>query len=224
MSSILRYLQSSIGKKQVVGLSGLLMSGFILTHMAGNMLLLVGSDSYNHYAHAMTSNPLLPVAELGLIVLFLTHVIAAIAVTLDNRRARPVGNAVKSKTDKAARFGSRSMILTGLVVLVFLVLHIITFRLGTYYSTTIDGVEVRDLYRLVLERFQDPLYVVWYLFSLVILWLHTCHGFSAVFQSLGVASVRNQGLAKTGYAVATLIIVGFMSQPIYFMFFTGRPE
>jgi len=217
MTRIIRYLRSDIGQKQLVGISGLLISGFILTHMAANMLLLLGPDIYNTYAHVLEVNPFLPVAELSLLAIFLLHVTLAILVTVKNRKARPRGNAVRSRTDKAARFGSQSMILTGLVVLVFLVLHLIALRFGEYYVTAVNGVEMRDLYRLVMEKLSQPLYVGWYLFSLIVLWVHTCHGFSAVFQTLGVASARNRKLKNAGYALASIIILGFMSQPLYLM-------
>lgn len=218
MIRITRYLRSSIGKKQIVGVSGLLVSGFILTHMAANMLLFAGSDVYNTYAHMLEINPFLPLAETALFLLFAVHIVFAILVTIENRKARPMGNAVRSKTDKAARFGSRTMILSGLLVAVFLVLHLIALRFGEYYITQVNGVEMRDLYRLVLEKLSQPIYVAWYLLSLVVLWVHTLHGFSAVFQTLGLASVRNRNLARAGYAISSIIILGFMSQPIYLMY------
>jgi succinate dehydrogenase / fumarate reductase cytochrome b subunit len=104
--------------------------------------------------------------------------------------------------------------------LVFTILHLITFKWGAYYQATYGGVEMRDLYRLVLEKFSEPLYVGWYIFALLVLFVHMSHGFSAAFQSLGFIGVRNPGLKRTGIAFAILITAGFISQPVY-LFLTG---
>lgn len=208
---------TSIGKKYLVALSGLGLGGFVLTHMSGNMLILAGGETYNKYSYALVSNPLILVAELGLLALFAAHVYFAISLTLANRHARPVApfQLPDYGNDKRAEFASRSMIYTGLLTFVFLVLHLWTFKYGAHYSVTYQGVEMRDLHRLVLEKFRQPLYVVWYLFSLLVLGVHLSHGFTATLQSLGFQSVRNRCLKKAGWALTALIIVGFMSQPIY---------
>lgn len=214
------FLCSSVGKKFLVGLTGLGLSGFVLMHMSGNMLLLVGQDAYNHYAHAMITNPLLLVAELGLIAIFLIHLGLALKLNWENKTARGVGPSQKpSNCDKDARFGSRYMVHTGLLILVFVILHLITFKYGTYYETELDGHKVRDLYRLVAEEFHKPGYVAWYVFSMLILFTHLAHGFSAVFQTLGLGSVRQGWVKKIGWVFAVIVAGGFTSQPIYFYFF-----
>jgi succinate dehydrogenase / fumarate reductase cytochrome b subunit len=216
----LRYLfTTSVGKKTLVGLTGLALSGFVLMHMAGNLLLFVGADAYNGYSHALITNPLLPLAEIGLVVFFLVHVFLAISISLSNRRAHPSHYQVTApRCQKGASFASKSMIYTGLLVLVFTVLHLITFKYGAFYAVTTKGVEMRDLYRLVIEKFQEPGYVAWYVFALIILGIHLSHGFAACFQSLGIASVRNRRLQMAGQAFAWVVAVGFMSQPLYLFF------
>jgi succinate dehydrogenase / fumarate reductase cytochrome b subunit len=164
----------------------------------------------------MVNNPLIYVAEAGLLLMFLVHVALATQLALENRRAAAAdGGCLKSRGEKSPRFGSRSMILTGLLTFVFVVLHLITFKFGTHYEVTYDGVVVRDLHRLVLEKFNQPIYTAWYLFALVVLGVHLSHGVSSFFQTLGLGSVRNKNLKKIGYAFAVLVAGGFISQPIY---------
>ena len=220
--SIGRYLCSTIGKKTLVGITGLLLSGFVLTHMLGNMLILVGAEAYNKYAHALVSNPLLPVAEIGLVVFFLIHICLAISVTLTNRKSRKLGYSQSAEGAKATAFAAKSMILTGLLMLAFLVLHLITFKYGAHYSIAYNAVEMRDLYRLVLEKFQEPIYFGWYVFSMVVLALHLSHGFKASFQSLGLLSSLNPKLKSVGIAFAVIVAGGFVSQPIYIFLFGGK--
>jgi succinate dehydrogenase / fumarate reductase cytochrome b subunit len=189
--------------------------------MAGNLLLFCGPETYNEYSYKLVHNPLLLPAEIGLLLAFVLHVYLACKLTLENRAARPLAPANGGGSgEKAARFGSKSMILTGILVFVFVILHLITFKWGTYYEATYGGTEMRDLYRLAVEKFSSPLYVGWYLFSLVILGIHLSHGFSATFQSLGFNSVRRCGVKKVGYAFAAIVAFGFISQPIY-LFLTG---
>jgi len=222
MSGISTYLRSSIGKKKLVGLSGLGIVGFTLTHMSGNLLLFVGPDAYNKYSHALVSNPLINVAEAGLIGIFVLHIALTIQLTMANRAARPVGYGVGASGPKRTSFAAKSAILSGLLLLAFVVLHLWTFKYGEYYSTMVDGVEMRDIYRLVFEKFHEPLYVGWYLLCLMLLGMHLSHGVSASFQSLGVFASNHPVLKKIGLAAAFLIAGGFVAQPLYiFLGFGG---
>jgi len=225
MSSHLGHLfTTSVGRKWLVGATGLGLCGFVLIHMSGNLLLLVGPEAYNTYAHKLITNPFLYVAEAGLVAIFVVHVGMAVALAWSNRRARDTGPSRLPAVGAADRscFAARTMILSGLLVLVFTVLHLITFKYGAHYSITHGGVEMRDLYRLVREKFSEPLYVGWYLFALVVLGAHLSHGASAVFQSMGLASVRNPLWRRLGWAFAAAIAFGFMSQPIYFALCGGK--
>jgi succinate dehydrogenase / fumarate reductase cytochrome b subunit len=223
MHSLRRYLCSSIGKKQMMALTGLGLSVFVLIHMSGNLFLLVGQETYNQYSHKLTSNPLIYFAEVGLALTFLVHIALGIRLAAANRSSRAVGPYKQPDAPaKSANVASRSMIWTGLLVLVFLVLHLWTFKYGAYYPVTYNGVEMRDLYRLVFEKFQSPLYTGWYLFSMLILGLHLSHGFAATFQTLGFSSVHNRRLKKVGWAFAAMIALGFFSQPIFLFVVGGK--
>ena len=215
--------KSTIFRKQIVGISGLAISGFVLLHMTGNCLMFLGPEAYNVYGHAITSVPTYLPIEIGLALTFLVHIIGAILVSLENRKATPcTAGAMKTGGEKQARFGSSTMIYTGLLVFVFLVLHLITFRFGTYYEATYNGLVVRDLHRLMVEMFNQPLYTGWYLLSMLVLGVHLSHGFSAVFQTLGIAAVNNAKVNRLGWIFAVVVAGGFIAQPLYAIWAGGR--
>lgn len=216
----MRYLSSAIGRKQVMAVTGLVWSGFVLTHMLANLLIFVSADAYNKYSHALTSNPLLYLAEAGLVLTLLMHVYDGIMLTIKNKKARPNKYAMAPNGDKSARFQSRFMIFHGSLLLVFIILHLITFKYGTHYTATYDGVEMRDLHRLVIEVFQSPGYLAWYAISMVAVGFHLSHGFYSAFASLGIYHpTYSYWLSKFGYLYGLIIALGFVSQPIYVFFF-----
>jgi succinate dehydrogenase / fumarate reductase, cytochrome b subunit len=219
-----RYLFSSVGRKYIMALTGLAWSLFVATHMAGNLLLLVGPEAYNKYGHAIISNPLVYVAEAGLVIFLSLHAYTGIALWLKNRNSKPQMYAVKATTRvKGASLSSRTMAYSGSITLVFLILHLITFKYGTHYDVSYDGKQIRDLYRLAAEVFQTPAYVAWYSFCLVILGFHLYHGFASSFQTLGLNHPRYNGLVKTfGYGYAFVVAAGFIIQPLYFLFLAGK--
>lgn len=210
------YLMSSIGRKQIMGVTGLAWSLFVLSHMVGNLLIFAGPDAYNKYSHAIISNPLLYVAEAGLVITLLLHVVNGVQLTIKNRWARPEKYAMATSGAKSARFQSKWMAFHGSLILVFIILHLITFKYGTYYSTTVDGVEMRDLHRLVIEVFQSPGYVIWYAIALLFVGLHLSHGFYSAFSSLGVYHPKvNSLLSRFGYVYAAVVALGFIAPPLY---------
>ncbi len=215
--NMLDFLKSTVGKKYIMGLTGLIWMGFVLTHMAGNMLIFVDGDTYNSYGHAIVSNKiLLYSAESVLLLALITHVTTAILLTLKNRSARDSRYAMKASGEKSARFASRTMAVQGSAVLAFIILHLITFKYGTYYETTVHGVVMRDLNKLVFEVFRQPGYVAWYIVSLVLLLFHLSHGAASVFQSFGILERKMQsGIKKLAWGYAIVVVSGFLSQPIY---------
>lgn len=219
------YFGSAIGRKQLMALTGLIWSGFVFTHMLGNMLILVGADAYNKYSHTLVSNPLLPLAELLLLFALAAHVVYGLKLTLENKKAKSHKSALPTSGPKAPRFQSKFMIYHGTIILAFLILHIITFKYGTYYTTTVGGVEMRDLHRLVIEVFKNPIYVAWYLVALVFVGLHLSHGLWSSLSTLGLYHPqRSRALNVIGYLYAVVVAVGFMSQPIYVLFFNQASQ
>ncbi len=210
------FLGSTVGKKYIMGITGLIWAGFVLAHMAGNLLIFVSSDAYNAYGHALTSGNLIYVAETVLVLALITHVFCAISLTKNNREAKQSRYAVSAKGQKRVSLASRTMAVQGSLILAFVILHIITFKYGTYYETTVNGVVMRDLARLMVEVFQSPAYVVWYLVCLILLGFHLTHGVGSTFQSLGLmnGSYRD-GLRKLSLTYGVVVALGFIAQPLY---------
>lgn len=231
MFTLKKALSSSVGKKFIVGLSAFGVVGFVIQHLAANfMLYLPEGDRYNAYVEALHSwGNLLIAAEIGLLLLFLTHIVMAIAVTKDNKQARPQPYAagLRSKGGPTrSNVSSRHMAISGLVLLVFLVVHVWHFRFGLGipdgYVTDVDGREARDLFRLVIETFQQWEWVVGYVGAMLFLGLHIRHGFWSMFQSLGLAFPRfTNAIHALGLLVALVLAVGFLGIPIWIFFDIG---
>ncbi|MCS6838404.1 MAG: succinate dehydrogenase cytochrome b subunit [Bdellovibrionaceae bacterium] len=211
------YLSSTVGKKFVMGVTGLIWAGFVFLHMLGNLLIFAGPEVYNSYAHQLTSSGLIYVAEFILLGALLTHVILAIQLTLSNRAARgSQPYACTARGSKSVLLSSRTMMFHGSMLLVFLITHLMGFKFGNYYETTVNGVVMRDLHRLVVEVFSQPLAVLWYLVALVLLGVHLSHGVGSIFQSLGLKTLSNEALIKSlSWTYAIVVTLGFLSQPIY---------
>ncbi len=214
---MLDFLKSTVGRKYVMGITGLVWMGFVLTHMAGNMLIFVSADLYNAYGHAIVSNkPLLYGAEAVLVLALIVHVATAISLTIQNRKARKTRYTMESNGEKGATTASKTMAVQGSVILAFIILHLATFKYGTHYDTMVDGVKMRDLHKLIIEIFQKPGYVFWYVISLALLMFHLSHGAHSIFQSFGVLERKMQkNLKKMAWAYAIIVAGGFLSQPIY---------
>lgn len=210
------YLTSSIGKKQIMALTGLGLLGFTASHLLGNILIFVGADAFNFYAHQLTSNPLIYVAEAGLAGMFLLHILLAILTRVENMRARPVNYYVKTRSGRGETLASKTMPLTGIVLLVFIILHLLNFKFGTEYATTVDGVAMRDLYKTVVEYFASPLYVAWYVFAMCTLGYHTSHGFQSAFQSWGLRHPKYTPVIDVLSLVYGVVVAfGFSAMAIY---------
>ena len=219
MSSALKYLNSTIGRKYLMSLSGIAWSLFVLSHMLGNLLIFVGAEAYNKYSHALISNPFLVVAEGGLVVFLLTHIYTGLKLTFRNWNSKPIKYAVTPKGPKGASRAASTMIYTGSMTLIFLIYHLITFKYGPHYSVNYNGVEMRDIHRLIIEVFQSPFYVAWYLICLILLGFHLFHGFKSSFASLGINHPRYNSFIKCfGQAYAVIVVAGFLAQPLYVFF------
>lgn len=218
------FVKSTVGRKYIMGISGLVWMGFVLAHMAGNMLILVSPDLYNAYGHAIVSNKaVLYGAELVLVLALIVHVTTAISLTIENRRAKGTRYAVSASGEKASTLASRTMGMQGSVILAFIILHLATFKYGTHYDTTVNGVQMRDLHRLIVEVFQQPGYVLWYVVALVLLMFHLSHGASSIFQSFGFLERKMQkGLRKFAWTYAIIVVAGFLSQPAYVFLLRGK--
>ncbi len=219
---------SSIGKKLIAGITGVALFLFLIVHLGGNLTLFFGSgalfNSYSHHLEAL--GPLLWVAEIGLILLFVSHMVSALAVRLGGSRARGAGYAAESSKGGPSKktLSSRTMAITGTVLGIFLVLHVIHFKFGAKYPLEIHGKEARDLYRLVNEEFHKPLIVFLYVAVMLLLGLHLRHGFWSALQSLGAMNPKYTPLYYSlGLVLAVLLAGGFLILPLWIYFMVPLP-
>jgi succinate dehydrogenase / fumarate reductase, cytochrome b subunit len=221
MSSRIRTFDSSVGSKLLIGLTGLALFLYLVTHIAGNVLVFLGADTFNAYAHTLSSNPLIPVIEVGLVLVFLLHIVKTITMFTRNKAARPVGYAVKKSAGGPSRktLASSTMIVSGLWLLVFIVLHVQAFRYGLDYETA-GG--VRDLYRVEMETFASPLTVGFYVLTMMIVGSHLWHGAASAFQSLGADHPKfTPVILVIGKAAAVVIAGGFIVIALWAHFVGG---
>lgn len=217
---VLQSLSTSTGSKILVALTGLALVGFLAGHLAGNLLALVGPETYNEYSHALISNPLLIPAEIGLIAILLMHMGTAVSVVVRGRQARPKAYAVKRWAGGPSRksWSSTTMIATGAIILVFLLLHLRTFKYGAWYVDAETG--YRDLYRLLVEVFQSPGYVAFYVVCMVLVGMHLRHGLSSAFQSLGLMPGSwTARILRAGATLAVVVAGGFALIPVVIFLF-----
>ena len=219
---LVNFYTSPVGKKIITGITGLGLTLFVLVHMVGNLTLFAGSKAYNQLAHFIDSlGILLYLIELILLAIAIFHLVVGITIRLNTLKARPVAySQLKSiGTPSKQSISSRSMLITGMVLLGFLALHLATFKFGVYYSTMINGVEMRDLSSLVIEKFHNPVYAFGYAGVMILLALHLRHGIWSAWQSIGVL---NSKISPVVYAIALilaiLIAVGFIALPLAIYF------
>jgi succinate dehydrogenase / fumarate reductase cytochrome b subunit len=223
MEQFTRLLKTTIGSKTLIGFTGLAFAGFLVAHMAGNMLIFVGPEAYNKYGHALVSNPAIYIAEAGLVAIFVAHLVKALQLAYLNNQARPQKYKVAASGEKGTSAVQKTLWAQGLLILVFVGLHLNTFKYGTLYDVTYDGETIRDLHRLVVEVFQSPAYVGGYLVALLVIGFHVKHGVASAFQTLGVNHPKYTPMIKTISLLYTVVVVGgFIAQPIYvFLFHKG---
>ncbi len=214
-----------------MGFTGLALVGFIITHLLGNLLLFKPDPAvFNKYAATLAGfGALLYVAEIALAAFFLFHAFTGIRLALNSRAARPVQYGMHKTKEGESKWGASSnhMAVTGSALMLFLILHIIHFKFGSGvaegYVTQIDGSEARDLHRLVLEQFKNPLITGSYVVAMIFLGLHLRHGVWSALQSLGLTRENNsKALYCVGGLLGVLFAAGFIAIPVYLYFFGGQ--
>ena len=206
------FISSSVGRKVTMSLSGLFLITFLLVHLGINLTLFIGHDTFNGASLFMATNPVIQIMQYVLAAGFIYHIIMGIVLELKNRASRPVKYA---KNNAAANSGwaSRNMIYTGILVLLFILLHLKDFFVQIKFG------EVHDDYELVTQLFKNPVYVIIYVFAFVLLGIHLSHGFQSAFTSVGARAPKYLKCVKNlGMAFSYLIALGFSVIAIYFYF------
>ena len=205
--------QSPIGKKLLTGITGLALVTFVIGHLLGNLTLFVSASAYNQLSHVIERlGPLTYAVEVGLLAIALIHALIGIKIYLGKRQARPVNYAEYASAGEPSRqtLSSRTMIFSGLVLGVFLVVHLATFKFGPYY--TLPDSSHRDLARLVFETFHKPGYTAGYVGVLSILGLHLRHGIWSALQSVGVET--RPAVVAVSAVLGGAIALGFIGLPL----------
>jgi len=196
--------------KLLIGVTGFALFVYLIVHIIGNVMVFFGPDVFNRYAYTLEGNPLIPIIEIGLLLIFLVHVYKTISMFLANQSARPVRYSKKKFAGRPSRktIASATMIFSGLWLLVFIVIHVKAFRYGVEYEWPAGG---RDLYRLEMENFANPLVVGFYVVSMLVVGSHLWHGISSSLQSLGLEHPRwTPRVLVASKAMAVLIAGGFI--------------
>ncbi len=223
MIPISKALNSSVGKKFLMSLTGLGLVVFTIVHLLGNLLLFKKDPAiFNAYAAKLDSlGFLLTIAEVGLLLAFLIHIYMAITLKLKAMKARPISySEVHTKGGPSRNnISSRHMIISGLLLLTFLIVHLTQFRFG---FAAADKAMEGDLYAMVYRVFKNPYYVGFYEICIVMLGLHLRHGFWSAFQSLGAINSRTDKPVKIlGIILAIALAAGFLGIPLWLYFDLG---
>jgi succinate dehydrogenase / fumarate reductase cytochrome b subunit len=217
MRFLLDIYRSTLTKKVVMAVTGLMLFGFVVVHMVGNLKLFLGAEKLNGYAEGLRTlgapffghGEVLWVARIGLIVAVVLHIWSAWELTLINRRARPQGYAVQKF--QAATYASRTMRWGGVIILFFVVYHLMHLTFGNAHPDFQPG----DVYRNVVVGFSNPLVSAFYIVAQVCLGFHLYHGLWSMFQSIGWNGARfNQ--VRHGFALVFALVVslGNISFPV----------
>jgi succinate dehydrogenase / fumarate reductase, cytochrome b subunit len=214
----LELYRSAVGKKWVMAITGIMLLGFVVAHMVGNLKLYLGADDLNHYGEFLREllEPILPRTyvlwgmRLGLIAAFALHIHAAYALTRMNKRARP-DDYVGGRDYVAANFASRTMRWTGIIVALYLLFHLADFTWGTTNGDFVRG----DPYNNLVASFERVPVAILYIVANVALGIHIFHGTWSMFQSLGINSPRfNRWRVGFARGLATVVVLGNVSFPI----------
>jgi len=218
MSWFGKYIKSSIGAKHLMAISGVMLIGFVLAHMLGNLQIFKGQAAINAYAVQLKSlGGLLWVMRGGLILAVAVHIFSAIRLSMMNSAARPV-KYKKVKSDKSS-FASRTMLWGGIIVVLFLVFHLMQLTLGggplTDNFNLVDEFGRHDVYNMTVLGFENVAVSASYIVAMLALCFHLSHGVTSLFQSLGLNHPKYNGMIKmAGPSIATLILIGNCSMPI----------
>jgi succinate dehydrogenase / fumarate reductase, cytochrome b subunit len=222
MSSSISFLNSSIGKKLMMAITGSFLLIFLVVHLIGNITLFFGPIAFNGYVFALdVVKPLIRVIEVVLLTAFLLHIYNGVRLWIENKRASGGKYKINGSSENSDVF-SRTMFLTGSIIFIFLVSHLGTFFWRFNVSDPMGLANHHQYFDIVVYFFSIWWYVLLYVIAMVLLGLHLNHGFQSAFQTFGWNNKKYFPLVeKIGTLYAIIMAVGFASMPIYFFFFYG---
>ncbi|PJA98249.1 MAG: succinate dehydrogenase [Ignavibacteriales bacterium CG_4_9_14_3_um_filter_30_11] len=213
MSRLNQFFGSSIGKKFVMAITGILLIFFLIVHLINNLMLFGGPEFFNENVMRLDSiKPLIRVVEVVLALIFLYHIYRGIKLWFENKKANPDKYAINGGKENSTLY-SRTMFITGILILVFLVIHLYT--LWTKFNFGMEGSE--DYFAVIKDLFKNPFWSAFYLVIMIFIGFHINHAFQSSFQSFGWSHKKYTPLVKKiGTLLAIVFAIGFASIPIYF--------
>ena len=206
------FIRSSIGRKVVMAVTGVILVGFVIAHMLGNLQVYIGPEAMNNYAvwlRQVLHGTGLWIARVVLLVAVILHIWSAASLTLSSRRARPIG--YREQKWRESTYASRTMRWGGVIILLFVIYHILHMTTGTVHQSFIEG----DVYHNFVAGFRVVPVSLFYIFAMLALGLHLKHGVWSMFQTLGVSHPRYIRAAHVlAWVVAIVVVVGNISFPL----------
>jgi len=218
VTALAAFYRSSVGKKMIVALTGVILMLFVIGHLLGNLQIFLGPRWVNDYAqHLRDLGPLLWLVRITLLVAVLFHIYFTISLALENRRARP--QRYQTRDYVKASYASRHMVVSGLVVLAFIVFHLLHFTARQFNPRfpllKNDPLNHYDVYSMMVYGFQNVYVSIFYIIGLFLLTLHLTHGASSFFQSLGLNDKKlTPALALGARVFAWLLFIGYTAIPV----------
>jgi succinate dehydrogenase / fumarate reductase cytochrome b subunit len=211
-SATTTFWRSSIGRKVVMAVTGAILFGFVLAHMAGNFTVYLGPEAMNGYAvflRQFLHGAGLWIARAVLLLAVILHIWSATSLTLSSRAARPVG--YRERRWAESTYASRTMRWSGVILFFFVIYHLLHFTFGTVHPSFVEG----DVYHNFVTGFQSVPVSLAYIVAMILLGLHLRHGVWSMFQTLGVSHPRYIRWAHVAaWLFAVIVVVGNCSFPI----------
>lgn len=211
------YLTSSVGRKQIIAVTGLGLVLFIIAHLSGNLLIFAGPEAFNAYAKKLHSlGPLLYVARAGLIAMFGAHILFTIMLIRENRKARGQQYAVQ-KDAPGRSFATKTIRYSGPLLALFLLMHLSDFTWNVpWIGSGAEFSASLGLFAKVANSFLNPIRSAIYILAMVAIGLHLSHGIQSVFQTMGLTNVEKmKKIKQVSLTLGLVIAVGFASIPVY---------
>jgi len=221
------FCHSSVGRKMVVAITGVILILFVVGHLLGNLQIYLGPEWINSYSqHLRDLGPILWMIRAFLLASVILHIYFTILLAIENRRARP--EAYRDRNYVKASWASRHMVVSGLVVFAFIIFHLLHFTARKFNPQfpllKLDPLNRYDVYSMMVYGFQNVYVSAFYVVGLFLLTLHLTHGSSSFFQSLGLNNQRlTPKLAVAGRIFAWLLFIGYVSIPIAILLGSIKP-
>jgi succinate dehydrogenase / fumarate reductase cytochrome b subunit len=211
MNWFINFLRTSIGKKMMMALTGLGFCLFLFIHLIGNLTLYAGKETFISYVdHLHALEPLIKVAEFGLLFFVIIHVFTGITLFYENLKARPVRYSV-NKSAGGRNLSSATMPYTGVFIIMFVVIHLLNFHFIDHAQLTV--------FKAIENTFSEIPYIVFYTLSVIVVAFHVRHGFWSLFQTLGANHPKYMpAIRKLSISLGVIIAIGFGFIPVYIKF------